>query len=132
MQKILVIEDEDRVLEVVKVYLEKGGYDVCTADNGKDGLSLFEQNKPHLIVLELTLPDILGEEINLTPVEYKLPMFFVRNPNQVFSKDELIEKVLRVDFEGYDRTIDAHIKNLRRKIIVIVFGTGYRSEGERA
>ena len=81
-----------------------------------------------------------GEQINLTPIEYKLLMFFVKNPNQIFGREELIEKVLGFDFKGYDRTIDAHIKNLRRKIennskdpkyIITVFGVGYRFEGEK-
>lgn len=80
-----------------------------------------------------------GDLVSLTPVQYKLLMLFVRNPNKVFSRDELIDKILGLDFKGYDRTIDAHIKNVRKKIendpkspmyISTVFGVGYRFEGE--
>jgi len=226
--KILVIEDEENVLEVVEAYLKKEQFQVYTASNGALGLDLFFKHSPDFIVLDLMLPDITGEEIckkirkqsnvpilmltakssvddriiglsigaddylikpfspkelimriktimrristteplssqiefnngdlkidklqhkvykkdsliELTPVQYKLLMFFIRNPKKVFNRDELIEHVLGSDFDGYDRTIDAHIKNIRRKIeddpkhpkyIITVFGFGYKFEGE--
>ncbi|KYH35407.1 sensory transduction protein regX3 [Clostridium tepidiprofundi DSM 19306] len=226
--KILVIEDEENVLEVVEAYLKKEKFQVYTSSNGALGLELFFKHNPDFIVLDLMLPDISGEEIckrirkqsnvpilmltakssvddriiglsigaddylikpfsprelimriktimrrtstteplssqiefnngdlkidelqhkvykknkliELTPVQYKLLMFFIRNPKKVFSRDELIEHVLGSDFDGYDRTIDAHIKNIRRKIeddpkhpkyIITVFGFGYKFEGE--
>lgn len=229
MYKVLVIEDEENVLEVVKAYLEKDGYEVFTSVNGKVGLELFYEKNPDFVVLDLMLPDITGEEIckkirkesnipilmltakssvddriiglsigaddylvkpfspreltmriktimrrvsnteplaseiefnngdlkidevqhkvykkenivDLTPVQYKLLMFFIRNPKKVFSRNELIDHVLGSDFDGYDRTIDAHIKNVRRKIeddpkkpkyIATVFGFGYKFEGEK-
>lgn len=229
MQKILVIEDEEHVLEVVKAYLKKDGYETYTAVNGKEGLALFQKKTPNLVVLDLMLPDVSGEDIcqqirkqsnvpilmltaksavedriaglgmgaddylikpfspkelvmrikavlrrvastepladmisfrnedlkvdavqqavykkgvaqKLTPIEYKLLMLFIRNPNRVFNRDELIDKIFGMDFEGYDRTIDAHIKNLRRKIeddsrnpwyITTIFGVGYKFVGEK-
>lgn len=228
MQKILIIEDEKKVADVVQTYLEIDGYEVYTALNGKDGLNLFKNKLPDLIVLDLMLPDITGEVIcehvrkgsnvpiiiltakssiedringlglgaddylikpfspkelvmrvrtvlrrtsnvqalanvlsynnndlkidtikhcvykndeivNLTPVEYKILILFTTNPNRVYSRDDLIEKVLGIDFDGFDRTIDAHIKNLRKKIeddpknpkyIITVFGVGYKFRGE--
>lgn len=61
--KILAVDDEFSILEVISAYLRKEGYDVHTAMNGKDALSTFEQVKPHLIILDLMLPDLPGEMI---------------------------------------------------------------------
>lgn len=75
-----------------------------------------------------------GIQKNLTPKEYELLTFFVKNPNHVFSRDELLSKVWGYDFFGDDRTVDAHIKMLRenlgpyRSFIVTVWGTGYKFE----
>lgn len=70
----------------------------------------------------------------LTPKEYELLQFFIRNPNHVFSREELLSAVWGYDFGGYDRTVDTHVKMLReslgfyRKFIVTVWGTGYKFE----
>ena len=75
-----------------------------------------------------------GNAINLTPKEYELLIFFVRNPNRVFSRDQLLNSVWGYDFIGDDRTVDTHVKLLReslgnyRKFIVTVWGTGYKFE----
>jgi len=78
------------------------------------------------------------ERAGLTPNEYKLLVFMARNPERTFSRDELIERVLGIDFEGDSRTIDQHIKNLRHKIeqnpkepvyILTTYGIGYRFSG---
>lgn len=75
-----------------------------------------------------------GMVINLTPKEYDLLNFFARHPNQVFSREQLLENVWSYDFTGYDRTVDTHVKMLReslgryRKFIVTVWGTGYKFE----
>jgi len=61
--KILVVDDEAKIVEVVKSYLENGGYHVVEAYNGKEALEKFEQAKPALVILDLMLPDISGEEI---------------------------------------------------------------------
>ncbi|TCK92722.1 DNA-binding response OmpR family regulator [Natranaerovirga hydrolytica] len=229
MANILIIEDEEKVLEVVQAYLEKDNHTVSTALDGAKGLDLFFQIQPDLLILDLMLPTINGEEIckevrkqsdlpiimltakstvddrisglqlgaddylikpfsprelvvrvqtllrrvkasktispilkfnhddliihttehrvyknnvplNLTGLEYKFLIFFAVNPNKVFSREALIDKVLGIDYNGYDRTIDAHIKNIRKKIetnpkkpeyIKTVFGIGYRFEGEK-
>ena len=224
-KKVVVIDDELSVQEVVRGYLEKDGYLVYVAGNGKDGLAIAERTKPGLIVLYLMLPDIAGEEIcreirsrsdvpilmltakaseneridglglgaddyltkpfsprelvarvrailrrsqgaetplvetlsfdsggleidtvqhdvrrdgetvDLTPNEYKLLVTLARYPGRVYSRFELINHVQGYEFEGYERTIDAHVKNLRKKIepdpkhpryVETVFGTGYR------
>lgn len=80
---------------------------------------------------------IKGDHIDLTPSEFKIVSILAQNPNRVFSREELIEKVLGIDYEGYDRTIDTHIKNIRQKIedkntkyIHTVYGIGYKFVGE--
>jgi two-component system response regulator BaeR len=76
-----------------------------------------------------------GKELKLTPSEFGLLRVFMGRPDRVFSRNELLNKVQGYDFEGYDRTIDTHVKNLRRKIrkmlpdhdiIVTVYGIGYK------
>jgi len=62
-KRILVVDDEQKIVEVVKSYLEHSGYEAYTAYNGKQALEQFEKVKPALIVLDLMLPDISGEEI---------------------------------------------------------------------
>ncbi len=79
-----------------------------------------------------------GEEITLTPTEFDLLQMLARRPGRVFSRDELIDKALGRDFLGMDRTVDAHIMNLRKKIehdrrrpryVQTVCGAGYRFAG---
>ena len=71
-----------------------------------------------------------GEPVALTAAEYRLLETFARAPGRVFSRDELIRRAFGGSYDGLDRTIDAHIKNLRKKIdagrIVTVFGLGYK------
>ena len=59
---------------------------------------------------------VSGEEVDLTASEFKLLTTLCRYPGRVYSRMELVEKVLGYDFEGYERTIDSHVKNLRAKI----------------
>lgn len=71
---------------------------------------------------------------NLTPKEYELLAFFIKNQNKVFSRDQLLNSVWGYDFIGDDRTVDTHVKMLReslgvyRRFIVTVWGTGYKFE----
>ena len=224
-KKIVVIDDDASVQEVVRAYLEKDGYLVYVAGTGAEGLALAEHVTPGLIVLDLMLPDRSGEDIardirsrsdvpilmltakasederveglalgaddyltkpfsprelvarvrailrrtqgtevplvemlrfdkgrleidtvehevrcegepvELTPNEYKLLLTLARYPGRVYSRFELINHVQGYDYEGYERTIDAHVKNLRKKIeadprhpryVETVFGVGYR------
>lgn len=229
VKKILVVDDEVKIVEVVKSYLEHSGYEVHEAYNGKQALELFDKISPSLIVLDLMLPDMTGEEIcrtlrkhsrvpiimltakveeedmlkgldigaddyvtkpfspkqlvarvvallrrasedpmpianivsynnddlvidnlsyevrknsssvNITPNEYKILMTMIKYPKKTFTREELICTALGEDFEGFDRTVDTHIKNLRQKIetdpkvpkyILTVHGIGYRFGGE--
>ena len=228
-RRILVVDDEEKIVEVVKSYLESGGYAVSEAFTGKRALELFEKENPSLIILDLMLPDVTGEEVckkirkksrvpiimltakveeedilkgldigaddyvvkpfsprqlvarvgallrrasdartplsselsfndndliidctgyevkkdgralNLTPTEFKILLALVKTPSKVFTRDELINAIGSEDIDVYDRTIDAHIKNLRQKVesdsrhpvyIMTVHGIGYRFGGE--
>lgn len=228
--KILIVEDEKKIAEVVEAYLKKSGYDTLVAYEGKQALSLFENEHPDMVILDLMLPYISGEEIcsiirkqsripiimltakasednkidglnigaddyitkpfsprelvarvsslfrrysdgisplfnsislnggdlevdynaytikkqgqlvNITPNEFKLFTSLSKYPNKTFTRDELIEIAFGIDFDGYDRTIDSHIKNLRSKIetdsanpvyILTVRGVGYKFGGKR-
>ena len=80
---------------------------------------------------------VAGRPVALTPTEFRLLGTLVREAGQVLSREQLIEKVLGLDFEGFDRTIDVHILNLRRKLgddparpryIKTVYGAGYKFE----
>lgn len=227
MNKILIIEDEPSVLEAISAYLKKEGYDVYTAERGYKGLAYTEEHDFDLIILDLMLPDISGEEIckkiraksntyifmltakssleerikgldlgadeylvkpfspreivarvnalfrrikdvpdnknivsfnggelvinhdkrevkhqgvevSLTPIEFDILNILSENPGIVLSRETLIDRVLGPDFEGVDRTIDVHIKNIRKKIevdtknptyIITVFKLGYKFGG---
>jgi DNA-binding response OmpR family regulator len=226
--KILLVDDEKRILEVLEAYLEREGYEIHCADNGIDALKKAKNINPDLIVLDLMLPDISGEEVcrlvrkesevpilmltaksaeddringivigaddyltkpfsprevvvrvqailrrvkktekidriefndrllaidlskkevivkgqdvTLTPIEYKLLTNMALNPGRVYSRMDLLEKIQDegMYYEGYERSVDTHIKNLRKKIeldtrqptfIVTVFGMGYKFGG---
>jgi len=80
------------------------------------------------------------EAIDLTPTEFDLLLVLARSPGRVFSRMELLDRVQGVAFEGYDRTVDVHIKNLRKKIepdprnpryILTIYGAGYRFTEEQ-
>jgi Response regulators consisting of a CheY-like receiver domain and a winged-helix DNA-binding domain len=230
--KILVVDDEQNILDVIKAYLEKDGFDVITAMDGKSALDIYSNENIHLIVLDLMLPKMTGEEVcnriravssvpiimltakaeedekiegismgaddyltkpfsvrelvvrvrallrrayrdfspmadiltfnngdlevdikkmvvkkqgvvvNLTTNEFKILTVFLSNPTQVFSREKLVEKAFGANYEGFDRTVDSYIKNIRQKIesnhkeptyITTVYGMGYKfipSNGE--
>ncbi|MEW6409725.1 MAG: response regulator transcription factor [Nitrospirota bacterium] len=229
MQYILIVEDEIKIARIVKAYLESDGYKVILADTGKKAVEVIEKELPLLVILDLMLPDISGEEvcqyikelgdipvimltaktseeekvvgfrlgaddyvtkpfsprelvarvravlkrtyrkekvftepmsfnngrlvidamrhelkkdgisIKVTPTEFKILLLLAKAPGRVFNRTELIEQALGYQFEGYDRSIDAHIKNLRQKIeddpknpthIQTVYGVGYRFDGK--
>jgi two-component system alkaline phosphatase synthesis response regulator PhoP len=224
-KRVLVVDDDVKTVELVKLYLNRDGYRVLTAYDGVEALRLAREGHPDLIVLDLMLPGIDGLEVcqtlraesdvpvimltakttdqdklkgldlgaddyvtkpfsprelaarvravlrrlpgergpdeikfgqltvnfprheaslggrplNLTTVEFKLLGALVKEAGRVFSRAQLIEKALGYDFEGFDRTIDVHILNLRRKLepdpshpryIKTVYGTGYKLSEE--
>ncbi len=220
-KRVLVVDDDVRTVELVKLYLNRDGYRVITAYDGIEALRLARESHPDLLVLDLMLPGVDGLQIcrtlraesdipiimltarttdqdkltglelgaddyvtkpfsprelaarvravlrrfpgergpaeirsdkltvnflrheafldnrplNLTEVEFKLLGVLAKEPGRVFSRAELIEKALGHSFEGFDRTIDVHILNLRRKLetnpshpryIKTVYGAGYK------
>jgi len=222
MATILIIEDEIDLARVASSYLEKAGYQVMTAGRGDEGLSMFRQIRPDLVLLDLNLPGmdgldvareirrtgdtpiimvtarveetdrliglelgaddyitkpyspremvarvravlrrvdrpttapvhyqegelmvsldthqvmLAGRSIDLTPTEFNLLTALISQPGRVFTRLQLLEAVEGTAYEGYERTIDAHIKNLRAKLeenprepqyVETVFGVGYR------
>lgn len=228
-KKVLVVDDEAKILEVIKSFLESKEYMVFTAENGSQAFSIFDKENISFVILDLMLPDVSGEEIcirlrqrsrvpilmltakvgeedllkgldigaddyltkpfrlkelharmeailrrssgdlvplyrkmifqegdlevdlenhsirknglevNLTPNEYKILAALIKYPNKVFTRDELIQTAFGDDFEGYDRSVDSHIKNLRQKIetdsknpvyILTIHGIGYKFGGK--
>jgi DNA-binding response OmpR family regulator len=227
-KNILAVDDEPKILEAVESYLSSKGFTIFTAKNGRDALGIFDKENISLIILDLMLPDIPGQEvcrivrkrsrvpvimltakveesdllsslhigaddyitkpfslkelharieavlrrtqsdlvpltvknsfhdgdlivdfeknefkkkqehINLTPNEVKILAALIKYPGKVFTRTELIDIALGDEFDGYDRTIDVHIKNLRRKLeddpgkpiyILTVHGLGYKFGG---
>jgi len=223
-KKIFIVDDEPQIVKVLKAYLEKAGYQVVTADDGKNALGIFQREKPDFLILDLNLPGLDGLEVcksirrdsnipilmltarveeadkliglelgaddyvikpfsprevvarvrtilrraaaepaqanviqvgdlqidleqhsvmlsdrpvELTPTEFDLLVVLARQPRRVFTRLQLMEQAQGSAFEGYERTIDAHIKNIRLKLesnpkkpvyIQTVFGVGYKIE----
>jgi len=228
MKNILVVDDEPKITQLVRDYLERAGYGVQIAHDGKTAFSHARTDKPDLIILDLGLPQMdgldftrefrkyseapiimltarseesdklvglelgaddyvtkpfspkelvarvrvvlrraanaassAGEVIHIadltldiprlrvtasdrqleqmTPTEFELLAALARQPGRVFTRSQLLEAVHGVAFESYERAIDAHVKNIRRKIepkpanpryILTVFGVGYKFADE--
>jgi DNA-binding response OmpR family regulator len=224
MKKILVVDDEKKIVEIIRAYLEREGYQVVSAFDGNMAIKEARSQHPDLIVLDLMLPEISGwdvcrtirkesevpiimltardevtdkivglemgaddyltkpfdpkelvsrvravlrrtetkdshknliriadlsiniekrqvlrndNSIDLTPNEFDLLRVMAENPGRVYSRMQLLDKVQGDAYEGYERTIDSHIKNLRKKIeldpehprlIITVYGVGYKIE----
>ena len=221
-QTILVVDDEARIVKLVRDYLTRAGFDVLEARDGDRALTMARVERPDLIILDLMLPGVDGldicrrlrqesdvpiimltarveeadrivglelgaddyvtkpfspgelvarvratlrrasgelgpstmlragdveldtasltvtvaeEPVDLTPTEFQLLAALVRQPGRIFTREQLLEAVHGVAFDGYDRSVDSHVKNLRRKIesdprqprcIQTVYGVGYR------
>jgi two-component system alkaline phosphatase synthesis response regulator PhoP len=88
-----------------------------------------------LIDMERRQVSVSGQPVELTPTEFDLLVVLARHPGRVFTRLELLDRVQGYAFEGYERTVDAHVKNLRQKIepdpkqphyLLTVYGVGYR------
>src|SRR6266545_2682861 len=163
---ILVVDDEPRIVQLVRDYLEHGGFTVLTASDGQAALRTARTGRPDLVVLDLSLPGLDGldvarslrregevpiimltartveldvprmearfggKRLDLTKSEFQIVAAMARQPGRVFTRAQLLDAVRGVAFESYERAIDAHIKNIRRKVgaqyIETVFGVGYR------
>jgi DNA-binding response OmpR family regulator len=223
-KKILVVDDEKKIVDIVRAYLEREGYLVTAAYDGESALDRVKNEGPDMVILDLMLPGISGWDVcrtlrsrsdipiimltardevadrivglelgaddyvpkpfdpkelvsrvralfrrsghtmstgtvisagdlvvdsekrtvhragtpvDLTPTEFDLLKTLAANPGRVYTRMQLLELVQGDSFEGYDRTIDSHIKNLRKKIepdpehpryIATVYGVGYKME----
>ena len=225
---ILVIEDDESVSQLIRLYLAHEGYRAVTAKDGIKGLNLARSENPDLILLDLNLPRMDGSEIcrslrgesdvpiimvtarvdederlegldlgaddyvtkpfsprelmariravlrrsvreedvkerhqgqisignyvvdleartvrvderelTLTPTEYRLLVYFMNANRRTVSREQIIENAIGYEFDGFDRTVDTHISNLRRKLekatggerhLKTVYGIGYRFE----
>jgi DNA-binding response OmpR family regulator len=227
-KNILAADDEPKILEVVAAFMESRGFRVFTAETGGRALAVFDRENIALVLLDLMLPDIKGEDVcrairkksrvpvimltakieeeslleglelgaddyirkpfslkelgaradaalrraaddltplaaknsfrdgdltvdfeknlirkkerpvSLTPSEAKILAALIKYPGKVFTRAELIEIALGDEFDGYDRAVDSHVKNLRQKIeddsknpdyVLTVHGIGYRFGG---
>jgi two-component system alkaline phosphatase synthesis response regulator PhoP len=223
--KILLVDDEPKVCDLIKAYLVKDGYDVIIAADGKTAIEQAQRHKPDLILLDLNLPELDGLEVcrtirkqsnvpiimltardeetdkivglelgaddyvtkpfsprelvarvgavlrrykeglkqdrqivagkvrldleehkvtysgkplNLTAAEFKLLSVLAANAGRVYTRLQLMDSAFGESYEGYERTIDAHIKNIRQKMsglapdlsnpLVTVRGVGYKLE----
>jgi DNA-binding response OmpR family regulator len=223
--KILVVDDETKITDVLRLYLERDGFQVLSASNGNQAIDKATSYKPDLIILDLNLPDIDGLEVcrtirkqsnvpiimltgrgeevdkivglelgaddyvtkpfsareivarvkavlrrqapgatapekttigrlaidlsryeatcggqrlDLTTTEFKLLATLAQTPGRVFSRTQLLDAVQGTEYDGYDRTVDAHVKNLRQKMaagnlncgcqIETIRGVGYKLE----
>jgi DNA-binding response OmpR family regulator len=230
IRPILVVEDDKKIGRVVKIYLEEAGFRTVHIEKGRDAVELASGKNPLLVILDLKLPDMSGEEvcqelremgdfpiimltsksseeeriagfalgaddyvvkpfspkelvyrvkavlkrtqkkdlcaaepmsfnngllkidgqcyearkkghlINLTPTEFNVLFTLASSPQKVLTREVLVDKALGYQFEGYERSIDAHVKNIRQKIeddpknplfIQTIYGVGYRFSGKR-
>lgn len=229
MQRILVVDDDKKIVRLVQSYLEQSGYQVLVAYDGETALHMIRRDRPDLVVLDLMLPGrdgmeitrivrsdqniaglpvimltarvedtdkivglelgaddyigkpfnprevvarvrallrrsaggpvssrllqagdlrldldqhevtVNGEPVDLTPTEFDLLKTLLENRGHAFTRLELIEKSMGYLYDGIERTVDSHIKNLRKKIeqdpgnpiyIQTVYGVGYRLRGD--
>lgn len=222
MKTILVVDDEPKITQLARDYLEHAGFAVVTAFDGKSALAAVRLHQPDLLVLDLGLPEMDGldvtrklrhdsnlpiimltargdesdklvglelgaddymvkpfspkelvarvravlrrmenettreavlrasdltldgprmqvkrgdQNIDVTPTEFQLLATLARQPGRIFTRAQLLDAVRGVAFESYERAIDAHIKNLRKKIepdprdpqyVLTVYGVGYK------
>ncbi len=223
MKSVLVVDDEPKIVQLARDYLEHAGFGVASASDGTEALASFRRKPPDLVVLDLGLPTLDGLDVarairkssnvpivmltgrgdeadrvaglelgaddyvtkpfspkelvarvhavlrraemaalpadviragdltldvprmavrvgghdveQLTPTEFQLLVALARAPGRVFTRAQLLDAVHGVAFESYERAIDAHVKNIRRKLepeprepryLLTVHGVGYR------
>ena len=119
LKKILVCDDEISILNMIKIFLTKEGYEVITANCGREALSLISSKSPDLIVLDVMLPDINGFDILKTiSTKYKIPVIMLT------AKSDTVDKILGLEFGADDyvtkpfdmRELSARIKALLRRM----------------
>ena len=88
-KKILVVDDEQKIINIVRAYLEKENYQVVTASDGETALQMFRREKPDLIVLDLMLPQLSGNDVcRIIRGESETPIIMLT------ARDELTDKIV--------------------------------------
>ena len=124
-----------------------GGHTCFTADDGVDALVLLKNHPVDLMILDVMIPHLDGffvcqtaremsnmPIIMLTHKEYELLSFFMANPGQIFSREQLLNRIWGYDFAGTPRTLDTHMQTLQQKLggegrrIVTLIRSGYKFE----
>jgi len=227
MKTILVVDDEPKIVDLARDYLEHAGFAVLTAGDGRTALAQARTRAPDLVVLDLGIPEpdgldvirairresnlpiviltarddeldkliglelgaddyitkpfsprelvarvkavlrraepsdvpgdlirvgevtldvprmrveVNGRSVDLTPTEFELLATLARRPGRIFTRGQLLDALRGTSFESYERAIDTHVKNLRRKLepeprsprfVLTVYGVGYRFAEER-
>ncbi len=141
MPKLLVIEDDREINHLICEYMAEAGYEMLSASNGLEGLSMLERIKDiDLCLLDLVLDDqakivrVNGNKIDLTVKEYGILKLLLENPKKLFSKANLFESVWNETYYPEDNALKVHMSNLRTKIkkyddreyIETVWGMGYK------
>ncbi|MBO5348775.1 MAG: response regulator transcription factor [Clostridia bacterium] len=124
MRKILIVDDEEKIRELIKINLELAGYICSEAEDGAQALNVMKEFKPDLALLDIMLPIKNG---------YEIAEDFIKNKNLALSREKLLESAWGYDYVGDTRTVDMHIQRLRKKlewenVIVTVYKYGYRLE----
>ncbi len=128
---ILVAEDEAKLREFVRLYIKKEGYPVVEATNGLEAVQLFDPATIDRRGRRVTLKDT---PLNLAPKEYDLLVYLVDHRKAALTRDQILEAIWGLDFEGGTRVIDNHVKKLRSKLgpagayIKTVISVGYKFE----
>jgi DNA-binding response OmpR family regulator len=138
---VLVVEDERKIRDLLGSYLKHDGLTVITTGSGAEAIQLARDTAPDLIVLDLIIDEArrqvtaAGHIGTLTATEWKLLTTLASVPGRVYSRYELINRIRGYEYDGYEHTIDSHIRNLRQKIetdphaprlVETVTGAGYR------
>jgi DNA-binding response OmpR family regulator len=134
---VLIVEDEAALASALSYNLLKNGLTVLHAADGVAGLHMARSERPDIIVLDLRGRTVHrdGAEVQLKPKEFDLLYFLARNAGQVFTREQLLERVWGYEFFGGSRTVDVHIRWLREKLeaepgsprhLLTVRGVGYK------
>lgn len=123
MPKLLVIEDDREINHLICEYITEAGYEMLSASNGLEGLSMLERIKDiDLCLLDLMLDDqakivrVNGNKLDLTVKEYRILKLLLENPKKLFSKANLFESVWNETYYPEDNALKLHMSNLRTKI----------------
>ena len=111
--KVLIAEDEKGLRDILSKFLQKKGFEVDVVGDGDSACHAVDEKVYDIIVLDIMMPGRNGKEVVLAPKEYDLLMYMIENKNQVLSRDQILDKVWGMEYEGYDRAVDTHIKKLR-------------------